>query len=64
MSDLSEIISKDAYVLYYKRKDFYPDTPVDFESIKIAPDFDPNQVPDPEPIQQQIKKTATTLPDI
>lgn len=50
MSDLSEIISKDAYVLYYKRKDFYPDTPVDFESIKIAPDFDPNQVPDPEPI--------------
>lgn len=32
------VVSSGAYVLYYKRKDFYPSGNIDFESIKVKPD--------------------------
>ena len=30
----SEIVNSSAYVLYYKRRDFFPDNNFDFEAIK------------------------------
>ncbi len=32
----SEIVTKDAYVLYYVRKDFFPTGDIDFNAIKIG----------------------------
>ena len=32
--DQSEVVSSGAYVLYYIRKDFYPDGQIEFEAIK------------------------------
>jgi hypothetical protein len=34
------VVSSGAYVLYYKRRDFFPNGNIDFESIKIKPDDD------------------------
>ncbi len=32
--DTDEVVSPEAYVLYYRRKDFYPDDNIDFEAIR------------------------------
>jgi Ubiquitin carboxyl-terminal hydrolase len=32
-----EAVSNAAYVLYYKRKDFYPNNDIDYSQIRIAP---------------------------
>ena len=33
----NEAVSNAAYVLYYKRRDFYPNMDIDYEEIKIKP---------------------------
>lgn len=33
----SDVVSEAAYVLYYKRRDFYPNLDIDFNAIKIKP---------------------------
>jgi ubiquitin carboxyl-terminal hydrolase 4/11 len=40
LSSKNEVVSGAAYVLYYKRKDFFPDNNIDFDAIKIRPDDD------------------------
>jgi ubiquitin carboxyl-terminal hydrolase 4/11/15 len=42
MDESDEIVSGGSYVLYYKRRDFYPDpnANIDYEAIKIKPDDD------------------------
>jgi ubiquitin C-terminal hydrolase len=40
LNSKNEAISSAAYVLYYRRKDFFPDNNIDFEGIRIRPDDD------------------------
>jgi uncharacterized UBP type Zn finger protein len=43
-SDGSGVVTKDAYVLYYVRKDFFPDGIIDFNKIRIGLENDTNTV--------------------
>jgi ubiquitin carboxyl-terminal hydrolase 4/11/15 len=36
--DESEVVTREAYNLFYQRRNFYPDGNVDFEKIKVTPD--------------------------
>ena len=41
LDSVDEVVSGASYVLYYKRRDFFPDPNfIDFEAIKIKPDED------------------------
>lgn len=53
VDSLSEIVSPGAYVLYYIRKDFYPDGNIDYEAIK-------RKIDDEELMQKLTGKPETT----
>ena len=38
LDDGDSVCTGAAYVLYYKRRDFFPDNQIDFNSIKLKPD--------------------------
>lgn len=38
MNNPQDVVSSAAYVLYYKRRDFYPEGVVDYNAIKCIPD--------------------------
>ncbi len=40
-SSSDSVVTGAAYVLYYKRKDFFPEGSIDFQQIRIKPDFSP-----------------------
>ncbi len=40
----NSVVTKDAYVLYYIRKDFFPDGNIDFSKAKIGLENDTNTV--------------------
>ena len=40
LDSVDEVVSNASYVLYYKRRDFYPDpNTIDYEAIKLKPEL-------------------------
>lgn len=56
----NSVVTKDAYVLYYIRKDFFPDGKIDFNLVKIGLENDTNTVQ----YQKSIASTVTANEDV
>jgi hypothetical protein len=58
------VVTKDAYVLYYIRKDFFPDGKIDFDQIRIGLENDTNTVMYQKSIQPPIPVIDQTMVSI
>lgn len=58
-SEGNGVVTKDAYVLYYVRKDFFPDGNIDFNQIRIGLENDTNTVQ----YQKSLASTMGTTPE-
>lgn len=62
MATEDDIVNSSAYVLYYRRRDFYPDNEVDYKAIKQISKFVEPQMPiAPTVKQEEVKQTDDEL---